>query len=40
MAWMDYYVRGIGNKFVWRDVLKTLEAADVKAVEVSTETSR
>jgi Tol biopolymer transport system component len=23
--WMDYYVRGIGAKFVWRDVLKTLE---------------
>jgi dipeptidyl aminopeptidase/acylaminoacyl peptidase len=27
MAWMDYYVRGIGNKFSWRDVLKTLEDA-------------
>ena len=27
MAWMDYYVRGIGNKFSWRDVLKTLEEA-------------
>jgi dipeptidyl aminopeptidase/acylaminoacyl peptidase len=26
MAWMDYYVRGIGQKFSWRDVLKTLEA--------------
>ena len=25
MAWMDFYVRGIGNKFEWRDVLKTLE---------------
>jgi dipeptidyl aminopeptidase/acylaminoacyl peptidase len=25
MAWMDYYVRGIGKKFSWRDVLKTLE---------------
>jgi dipeptidyl aminopeptidase/acylaminoacyl peptidase len=25
MAWMDYYVRGRGNKFAWRDVLKTLE---------------
>ncbi len=25
MAWMDYYVRGSGKKFVWRDVLKTLE---------------
>jgi dipeptidyl aminopeptidase/acylaminoacyl peptidase len=25
MAWMDYYVRGIGDKFEWQDVLKTLE---------------
>jgi dipeptidyl aminopeptidase/acylaminoacyl peptidase len=25
MAWMDYYVRGMGKKFSWRDVLKTLE---------------
>jgi len=25
MAWMDYYVRGQGKKFAWRDVLKTLE---------------
>ena len=25
MAWMDFYVRGIGSKFSWRDVLKTLE---------------
>ena len=25
MAWMDYYVRGTGKKFAWRDVLKTLE---------------
>ena len=25
MAWMDYYVRGMGKKFAWRDVLKTLE---------------
>ena len=25
MAWMDYYVRGRGEKFSWRDVLKTLE---------------
>jgi len=26
MAWMDYYVRGMGEKFAWRDVLRTLEA--------------
>jgi dipeptidyl aminopeptidase/acylaminoacyl peptidase len=26
MAWMDYYVRGLGNRFAWRDVLKTLES--------------
>jgi hypothetical protein len=25
MAWMDFYVRGMGQKFAWRDVLKTLE---------------
>jgi dipeptidyl aminopeptidase/acylaminoacyl peptidase len=25
MAWMDYWVRGSGKKFAWRDVLKTLE---------------
>jgi dipeptidyl aminopeptidase/acylaminoacyl peptidase len=25
MAWMDYYVRGIGNKFEWEQVLETLE---------------
>jgi dipeptidyl aminopeptidase/acylaminoacyl peptidase len=25
MAWMDFYVRGKGKKFAWRDVLKTLE---------------
>lgn len=24
MAWMDYWVRGSGRKFAWRDVLKTL----------------
>ena len=27
MAWMDYYVRGIGNKFEWRQVLESLEEA-------------
>ncbi len=26
-AWMDFYVRSQGEKFVWRDVLKTLEAS-------------
>jgi hypothetical protein len=31
MAWMDYYVRGQGKKFAWRDVLKTLEEQDGKA---------
>ncbi len=25
MAWMDYYVRGLGEKFEWRQVLETLE---------------
>jgi hypothetical protein len=30
MAWMDFYVRGIGKKFAWRDVLKTLEEEAAK----------
>ncbi|MBM3789123.1 MAG: S9 family peptidase [Acidobacteria bacterium] len=30
MAWMDYYVRGIGNKFSWRSVLDTLEDEGAK----------
>jgi dipeptidyl aminopeptidase/acylaminoacyl peptidase len=30
MAWMDYYVRGQGKKFSWRDVLKTLEDEGAK----------
>ena len=25
MMWMDYYVRGTGRRFAWRDVLQTLE---------------
>ena len=33
MAWMDYYVRGMGEKFQWRQVLETLEeGAEVTAV--------
>ena len=28
MAWMDHYVRGIGDKFEWKQVLETLEAKD------------
>jgi dipeptidyl aminopeptidase/acylaminoacyl peptidase len=36
MAWMDYWVRGSGKKFAWRDVVKTVEdqtnrAADTRA---------
>jgi dipeptidyl aminopeptidase/acylaminoacyl peptidase len=38
MAWMDYYVRGIGNKFSWRDVLNTLED-ESPAARPSTETA-
>ena len=30
MAWMDYYVRGIGEKFSWRQVLDTLEEENSK----------
>jgi dipeptidyl aminopeptidase/acylaminoacyl peptidase len=37
MAWMDYYVRGIGNKFSWRDVLETVE--DAAATEKPTTTT-
>ncbi len=32
MAWMDYYVRGIGEKFQWRQVLETLEGAGARLV--------
>ena len=28
MAWMDHYVRGIGDKFEWQQVLETLEAKE------------
>jgi dipeptidyl aminopeptidase/acylaminoacyl peptidase len=28
MAWMDYYVRGIGEKFEWRQVLDTIEDSE------------
>ena len=31
MAWMDYYVRGRGSLFSWRDVLGTLPNAGAKA---------
>jgi dipeptidyl aminopeptidase/acylaminoacyl peptidase len=36
MAWMDYYVRGLGKKFAWRDVLKSLED-DAARPKVSTD---
>ena len=32
MAWMDYYVRGIGEKFQWRQVLETLERGGVRLI--------
>ena len=32
MAWMDHYVRGIGEKFKWSQVLETLEKQDGPAV--------
>ena len=28
MAWMDYWVRGSGKKFAWRDILKDVEAGN------------
>ncbi len=32
MAWMDYYVRGMGEKFQWRQVLETLEGEEAPTV--------
>ncbi len=32
MAWMDYYVRGKGKKFSWREVLESLEEPKPAAV--------
>ncbi len=32
MAWMDYYVRGIGEKFDWEMVLETLEEGAAESV--------
>jgi dipeptidyl aminopeptidase/acylaminoacyl peptidase len=39
MAWMDYYVRGSGRKFAWRDVLKTLEDEKTPAATTTTATT-
>jgi len=39
MAWMDYYVRGMGKKFSWRDVLQTLDD-EAQRPKVVTEGSR
>lgn len=36
MAWMDFYVRGSGKKFAWRDVLKTLEEEAQRAKPTTT----
>ena len=35
MAWMDYYVRGMGEKFEWRQVLETLEGEERAPQRVS-----
>jgi acetyl esterase/lipase len=35
MAWMDHYVRGIGETFEWRQVLETLAEEDVATQPVS-----
>ncbi len=37
-AWMDYYVRGTGQRFAWRDVLRTIEEDPTKASAVATPT--
>ena len=36
-AWMDHYVLGTGDRFAWRDVLRTLEAAEATEASVTTE---
>jgi dipeptidyl aminopeptidase/acylaminoacyl peptidase len=36
MAWMDYYVRGTGRRFAWRDVLKTLDEERMPAAANTT----
>ena len=36
MAWMDYWVRGSGKKFAWRDVLKTLDPEGSVAAATTT----
>ena len=36
MKWMDFYVRGMGEKFAWQDVLKTLEAQE-EAIKAATD---
>jgi dipeptidyl aminopeptidase/acylaminoacyl peptidase len=40
MAWMDHYVRGVGDKFHWRDVLETLEAQPAPAPAAQEEVRR
>lgn len=35
-AWMDYYVRGVGEKFSWRMVLETLESDAKRATTDAT----
>ena len=37
MAWMDYYVRGMGKKFAWRTVLDTVEDDGAKKSEAAGE---
>jgi len=40
MAWMDFYVRGQGTKFAWRDVLKTLEDEAARPKVVTEQAAR
>jgi dipeptidyl aminopeptidase/acylaminoacyl peptidase len=35
MAWMDYYVRGLGEKFDWHQVLQTLEGEEERPRTIS-----
>jgi dipeptidyl aminopeptidase/acylaminoacyl peptidase len=39
MAWMDFYVRGSGRRFAWRDVLRTLEEPAAPGAEAPARTA-
>ncbi len=40
MAWMDHYVRGVGDLFSWRKVLETLEEEEARRADGTTPPAR